>query len=155
MWDEYVGLRYHVRWSVLDAVGRRHEALGDGGCSGCFDQGELWCWCCFQVQRCDYRADVVGLECVLDGVGVVVVDCYDWNADFLCLHIVGLYSWFSNWHDEYDGELTLRARTTTLCSPALTMASTMVRPNLPVPPATATMDMLMVVFGWLEVDVCV
>jgi hypothetical protein len=52
-----------------------------------------------------------------------------------------------------EGFLTLRASTMTLCLGLALRASTMVRPTLPVPPATATLTMLTDVVGEMLIRV--
>lgn len=76
------------------------------------------------------------------GIDVMNVYSQDRSSNLFFQCLVFLRFLLAGHMNLLHGELTSRLRMTTLFSPAATMASTRVRPTLPVPPATATVTIL-------------
>ena len=91
----------------------------------------------------DHRVDLVVLEDLDDGRDGGVVDRQDGGSNFFFERGVGLEVEMVRLYcvcacECVCLELTLRERILTWCFPVARIASTMARPTLPVPPATAT-----------------
>ena len=89
-----------------------------------------------------------------EGIDVAIIHGKDTSADFLLLGLRGLQqvTVMTGYAISLEhGSRTSRAKTTVVCFPSETKASTMARPSLPVPPATAITDMLA---GLARMNVC-
>jgi hypothetical protein len=105
----------------------------------------------YRHQHCrDDSVNFILLKSLGDGLDIGIVNRNDRNTEFSLQSSIRLYNQYIEQCYICEGRLTFRANTKTLCFLVATMASTIVRPILPVPPATATTTIVIDCAGKLK-----